>query len=367
MMVYVHIPFCLSKCAYCDFNSYAGAEALIPAYLRTLEREMDAQQADWQRERVTSVYFGGGTPSLLSPGQIGELLDAVEERFELEPAAEITVEMNPATWDEEAMCEAVGLGVTRLSIGVQSLRDGTLRELGRPHNAEAARDTLCSAVASGAASLSADLIYGVPGQSLEEWKQDLREIVDLGVPHISAYALTLEGDTPLAAREARGEFVLPDEDETALLYFAACSELAAKGYEHYEISNFARPGHACRHNAGYWDRRPYLGLGAGAHSFNGEVRRWAPNSLAAYSEAALAGCLTYGEERIDTTTARSEEIMLGLRTARGLDAGTVKLDERTWGAWAREGWLSATGDRLCLTDAGMLLSNELISSLLRHV
>lgn len=364
-MIYIHIPFCLSKCPYCDFNSYAGAGALVPEYLRALEREMDGWLASRPPDGpVSSVYVGGGTPSVLGPAEIGGILEGVRARFGLQRGAEVTVEINPATWNGDAMREAVERGVTRLSLGIQSLDEEILRVLGRPHDVSSARRCLREALAAGADSVSADLIYGVPGQRLAGWKAGLREVLDLGVPHISAYALTVEEHTPLASSLARGELRLPEEEETVRMYRVACEMLEAGGYRHYEISNFALPGRTCRHNEGYWQRRPYLGLGAGAHSFAVGLRWWGPARPEDYIRNLCQGQARYGVEIVDDRSARREEIMLGLRTDRGIGGAGLGLSADTLEAWVRGGWLRITGDRLSLTDAGMLLSNELISTLM---
>ncbi len=364
MMVYVHIPFCLSKCAYCDFNSYAGAGALLPAYLEALGREMENWRRCAQHEPVSSVYIGGGTPSLLTPAQAGDILEGIKRGFGLQAGAEVTVEINPATWNGSAMREAVARGITRLSLGIQSLDDGVLRVLARPHDAGAARRSLEEALASEAHSVSVDLIYGVPGQGTAGWEAGLGELLDMGIPHISAYALTVEENTPLASRLARGELQLPAEEETASMYLETCEILKARGYRHYEISNFALTGHTCRHNEGYWERRPYLGIGAGAHSFAGGLRWWAPEGLKEYIRGMREGKAHYGVEILDSSTAHSEEIMLGLRTDRGVPRTAIAIKPETFRTWAQEGLLRRTEERLALTDKGMLLSNELISTLM---
>ncbi len=361
MMVYLHIPFCLAKCTYCDFNSYMGAGALIPEYLEALRCEMAAWSGDG--DGITSLYIGGGTPSLLTPEQIGGLIACVGESYGLEPGAEVTVEVNPATWDESDMKHAVAHGVNRISLGIQSLDDKVLRVLGRPHDAAAALRALEGAMRSDALSVSADLIYGVPGQTLESWEHGLQELLVRGPQHVSAYALTVEENTPLSLRVAAGALRLPDEDEMASMYLATCELLRARGYRHYEISNFCLPGHACRHNEGYWNRRTYLGCGAGAHSFDGKVRRWGPAGLEEYMIRARSGALRYGTEVLDDSARHVEEVMLGLRTDQGIAAAGVKVLPE----WEREGLVSRPKGKLSLTDRGMLVSNEIISTLLARV
>ncbi len=363
MMVYVHVPFCLSKCPYCDFNSYAGAEALLPDYLRALGREMENWRG-FSPGPASSLYLGGGTPSLLSASRIGDIIDAVARNFGLAEKAEVTVEVNPATWNGSAMREATARGVNRFSLGVQALDDAVLGTLGRPHDAAAARRAVREALDGSARSVSADLIYGVPGQDAAVWNADLRELLSIGVHHVSAYALTVEDDTPLAERLARGEIILPPEAETERLYLDTCELLQQRGYRHYEISNFAQQGHACRHNRGYWERRPYLGFGAGAHSFAGGLRWWAPDGLEEYIDGVEQGTLHYGVEVLAPEAVRGEEIMLGLRTDRGVPPEYVETATEILGIWVQEGLIRSEGDNMKLTPRGMLLSNELISTLL---
>ncbi len=358
MMIYLHIPFCLARCSYCDFNSYAGAGALIPAYLEALKCEMAVGRGEVRD--ATSLYIGGGTPSLLSPEQVGGLIETADEVLGLAAGAEVTVEVNPATWDERAMREAVERGVNRISLGMQSLDDSALRVLGRPHDAAGALQALDGVARSGASTVSADLMYGIPGQTLDAWEKSLRELIARRVHHISAYALTLEEGTTLAARVAAGELQLPDEEEVAGMYLSACEILREAGYEHYEISNFCLPGCACRHNEGYWSRTPYLGCGAGAHSFDGNARRWSPAGLEEYIAGARSGELRHGRETLDASLRQVEEIMLGLRTARGIAATAVEVPYE----WELAGLVRRRNENICLTDSGMLVSNELIGALL---
>ncbi|MHB8781252.1 MAG: radical SAM family heme chaperone HemW [Candidatus Geothermincolia bacterium] len=357
MMLYLHIPFCRSRCRYCDFCSWAGREDAIPEYLRALRREMRRWSEAW-RYRLGSIYLGGGTPSLIAPEQIGELISEARGCFLVADDAEVTVEVNPATWSGDDMKRVVASGVNRLSVGVQSLRDPLLRMMGRAHDAGEARRAIMRARSSGAGSVSADLIYGMPRQSLREFGEDLQALIDAGVHHVSAYALTLEHSTPLARDIEKGALPAPDEDEVAAMYGTACDALAAAGYEHYEISNFAMPGHASRHNAGYWDRRPYLGLGPGAHSFQAPLRWRGASDLDAYLGDVDHG---YKVERLDAATSRFEELMLGLRTAAGAPADCA--DQDALERLTEDGWLLRTGDRVRLTDSGMLLSSDLIASL----
>lgn len=296
--LYVHIPFCRARCAYCDFNTYAGLEYLLTDYVAALEREISfqvPQRETWNLEPVT-LYFGGGTPSLLSLAQVERILSALHRTFALAEDAEITLEANPGTVDLAYLQGLRALGVNRLSLGVQSFDEAMLRLLGRIHTAAEAVESYRLARAAGFDNVNLDLIYGLPGQTLAHWQATLAQAVALAPDHLSLYALTLEHDVPLARRIARGELPPPDDDAAAAMYELAEETLATAGYVHYEISNWARrvpsstfhpfgfaqgkvsrftpnmePGTgnlelACRHNLLYWRNQPYLGFGAGAHS-----------------------------------------------------------------------------------------------------
>lgn len=277
--LYLHIPFCVHRCAYCDFNTYAGQEALIPAYLDALQAEIRYLSATSpERLRVATIFFGGGTPSLLSGPQLAAVMDALRAAFELHPALEATLEANPGTVSLETLTAYRAAGLNRLSFGVQSAHPEELRMLERAHDFFDVIQSVKWARQAGFANLNLDLIYGLPEQSLASWQVTLRRAVDLHPEHISAYALTLEHGTPFGRWAARGLLPLPDPDLAAEMYEWASEFLEANGYVQYEISNWARhdgtplsahqvPAFACRHNLQYWRDLPYLGLGAGAHGY----------------------------------------------------------------------------------------------------
>ena len=266
--IYLHIPFCAHRCAYCDFNTYAGQEELIPAYVDALHREVELVGNRAPSDLTAhTVFFGGGTPSLLSAGQVGHLLAAVRSAFHLEAGAEVTLEANPGTVEFQTLMELRGAGVNRISLGVQSANGEELRMLERSHDFGDVLRSVADARMAGFDNLNLDLIYGLPEQNLATWRTTLARILDLRPEHISAYCLTLEHGTPFGRWAQRGLLPLPDPDAAADMYELADDVLSSAGYEQYEISNWARPGHRCRHNLQYWTGEPYLGLGAGADGY----------------------------------------------------------------------------------------------------
>lgn len=367
MRLYLHWPFCLSRCTYCDFNSRVSDGRRMREYMAALLAEITARAGlmEGETRRLRSIYLGGGTPSTLSGEEIAALVGATGASFGLREGAEITVEVNPAAWNAEDYAAACAGGVNRLSIGVQSLSDDALRLLGRKHDAAAAMRALAEAGRSGAPSVSADLLLGVPGEDDASFLAGLREVIAATPQHVSLYALTLSAKSPLSRAVMRGEVAMPEEDEVAEQYLAACAELDAAGYEHYEISNFCLPGHGCRHNMAYWTREEYLGVGAGAHSFLNGYRFHNTPSLLAYMRAVPRGLPpAEGIEYVGEAEGRAEEIILGLRTARGVPRGILAHGGSRLGDLEEMGLLAAGGGRVHLTARGMLLSNAVIAELL---
>jgi oxygen-independent coproporphyrinogen-3 oxidase len=364
--LYLHVPFCRRKCNYCSFISYEYREADIPAYVSALKAEL-GQRA--RGERVRSIYFGGGTPTLLSIKQIADILATVGSLFIVEETAEITIEANPGIANMSYLTGIRELGVNRLSLGVQSLNDAELALLGRIHTAAEAREAVRFARGSGFDNLSIDLIYGLPGQTLCDWRKTLDEAIAMDLEHLSLYSLTLEADTPMW--RAIEEDSLPDIDPdlSADQYELAEGLLAAHSYGHYEISNWARKGQECRHNLAYWQNLPYLGVGVAAHSYL-DGHRFANTKsldkyLADFSEK-LPPVLDLDEE-ISHELQLAETVILGLRLGEGIDINNIKnrfgIDilthySRQVEEMADVGLLEQIDGHIKLTRRGRLLSNE---------
>jgi oxygen-independent coproporphyrinogen-3 oxidase len=397
--LYVHVPFCRSICPYCDFVVYAGTRARGPGsqvgrYLEALGCELDLRadvlDARWGRGRppLDSVYLGGGTPSLLAPGQVASILDRVARRYGLATDAEITMEVNPGPDERGDLAGFAAAGVNRLSLGAQRLDAGELRALGRRHAPADVGAAVAEARAAGFVSLNLDLLYDLPGGTTAAWSEALAGALRLGVEHLSLYALTLDdpdaegltgpgGDHLPTSRGARrwrerarrGQ----DEDRAAEQYRLAVDLLATAGYRGYEISNWARPGHESRHNLAYWRRCPYEAAGPGAHAFDGRVRRWTAARLDGYLAALLPvgdappRLPPGGSETLDPATAAAEATLLALRLDEGLPVGAAEggpLGPHL--GWALEQRLlarSPDGGRVALTTAGRLLSNEIFARL----
>lgn len=424
--VYLHVPFCVSRCPYCDFNTIRPASAppvatdkptdkltpdignptpewtsLEQRYVRALLCELDVAaetpglgKGAGVSPRVSTVYFGGGTPSVLTPGHIGELIKSVLSAFPPQPnppdtTPEITIEANPETLTPEKLRGYMASGINRLSLGVQSFDSRVLKALGRPHTAARAEDAFTWARVAGFKNISIDLMYGAPGQGLPEWEQSLTKAVSLKPEHVSIYGLTIEESTPFGRARRDGKLEAAPEETEARMYGAASSILSEHGYNRYEISNFALPGRESRHNLNYWRRGEYLGLGAGAHSFIREGRQSAPSENAPPENVPkgawglrwwnvkdpyeymdrVAGpdptTIINGSETLTKEQAATEALMLGLRLAKGLDeeAFSRRFDMTPEEALTRKGLFEAglicrRNGALRLTEKGVLLSNE---------
>ncbi len=328
--LYLHLPFCLRKCAYCDFASVALDEAGgMPAarrYLEALFVEVDRRgmSDEFYGAPVHTVYLGGGTPTILPAEWIAELLTRLRHRFPFEADAEVTIEANPGTVDDAEIAALLAAGTNRLSIGVQSFSDDVLRTLGRVHSAAEALAAIEAARAAGCANLSLDLMFGIPRQSMPQWRDTLRRTLDVQPEHISLYALSVEPGTPLWSSISAGELPAPEDDLAADMYEAARETLTRAGYEHYEISNFALPGSQCRHNRIYWADEEYLGLGASAHSFRGGIRWNNRADPTVYTDWLERGRLPVARAELLCTVERvGEMLMLGLRRAEGASSAEI--------------------------------------------
>ncbi len=361
--VYVHVPFCLTRCGYCGFNTYTSGDrsAFVEAALR--EIELAARVLGDGAPAVATVFLGGGTPTLLDPGQLAALVAAIDDRLGLAPDAEITVEANPDTIDAGGLAALRGAGVTRMSFGVQSVRPHVLAVLERSHAPERALAAIGEARALGFDGVSADLIYGAPGETADDWTASVRAVLDAGADHVSAYGLTIEPGTRLAAQVRRGELPAPDPDAMADRYADADALLRGAGLRWYELSSWTRSDAArCRHNLGYWRSADWWGVGPGAHSHVAGVRWWNVLHPGAYAAALAEGrSPARARETLDPATRRLERVMLEVRLADGLDAALVDAD-----ALARltaDGLLERHGDRAVLTLRGRLLADAVTRAL----
>jgi len=369
--LYLHIPFCRQKCPYCDFYSEAAVETTLRGYPELLKRHLAwAVQHGWHGP-IETVYFGGGTPSLLHPQEVADILCAVAQNLDLAKNAEITLEANPGTVSLKRLSGYRSAGVNRLSLGLQTCRDHQLALLGRLHNRQDGIEACNQARQSGFDNLSLDLMFALPGQTLAELEDDLGCYLELAPEHLSCYGLTAEPKTPFQQRVASGELALPDGDFYAEAFMLIHEQLATAGYEHYEIANYARDGYLCRHNLGYWQRRPCLGIGAGAHSFCASQwgsRREVPADLSAYRQALQDGRDPMRSlESFDSQSALRETIYLALRTRRGIN--DTELQQR-FGCTLQEAfpeaiaanrqWLVNDRGRWSFTPAGWLLFDRLI-------
>ena len=364
--VYIHIPFCKSRCSYCDFATdvYRSSDA-VTKYVAALGNEISRFPEQWID--IDTIYFGGGTPSLLLPAQLGQLLASVKSSFGVSADAEITMEMNPATVTADSLAEYKSLGVNRASFGVQTFNDRDLKLLARGHDANDARETYRLLRQAGFDNVSFDLIAGLPGQSIDDWKRNLEEAVSMEPEHLSLYLLEIHEGTPLAEQLRSGRRPMPDEDLAAEMYELMIDTLSAAGYEQYEISNFAKPGFESRHNTKYWRLDEVYGFGVSAHSFNGIERYSNERDTATYvNRIEEIGKAEIFREEIDQA---SESAFLGLRLNDGID---VNQHHAAFGSdltkrakyLASIGLVELVGGRMRLTRKGMLFSNEVFAEFL---
>jgi oxygen-independent coproporphyrinogen-3 oxidase len=375
--LYIHIPWCQSKCPYCDFNSHAAAAWPEEEYVRALVTEMEQRAIDpaWNGRSLRTLFVGGGTPSLFEAKSIGKLIDAAQGLFGLEPDAEVTLEANPGTVDYPKLAGMRAAGVNRVSFGAQSFNPVILKFLGRIHSAEETRVAAQAAHRAGFDRLNLDLIFAVPGQTVDDVRNDIADAVALGPDHISAYNLTFEEGTAFFTEMKRGRITPLPSDDQASMYALVREELPRRGFPMYEISNYAQPGHEARHNLTYWRGQSYLGIGAGAHSFArdeaGGRRWWNERMPARYSAAALAtGLAEAGAETVDAETAAGEFVFLNLRLREGFALSDfaarfgVAFDARFGGQAAmlfEAGLLLRENGRIALSDRGLELADSVFA------
>ncbi|HEY3375567.1 MAG TPA: radical SAM family heme chaperone HemW [Candidatus Aquicultor sp.] len=380
--IYIHIPFCKQKCKYCDFNSFAGFGAIHDTYIDALIREIETQAPLLAGNPVDTVFFGGGTPTLLKPEHISRITAALRSRFEIAGEAEISIEANPETITGDVLERLLNSGINRLSVGFQALDDELLQLIGRKHTAQQAVDAFYRARKAGFENINIDLISGLPGQTLAHWAVTLEQAASLEPEHLSCYSLTVEPRTPLEREIQCGLISVPDDDVQADMLLYTMDSLEESGFIHYEISNYAKPGKECRHNLVYWKYGDYLGLGAGAHSKIGNKRFrniaepneyiQAVGSPVVQDHAALAATVSVVEEQteLSSTEMMSETMFLGLRLLSGVDLGEF---EDHFGISVRDvygpqvdelvekGLVGLSDNTLKLTKKGLLLGNEVFA------
>ncbi|MDQ6653345.1 MAG: radical SAM family heme chaperone HemW [Acidobacteriota bacterium] len=371
--IYIHIPFCLSRCSYCDFATGMYSATLAERYVLSVAKEISNWSLIGKAETIDTIYFGGGTPSLLSPFQLKTLLEAVRGRFEVSSGAEVTMEMNPGTVTPETLIEFRKLGVNRASFGAQTFNDLELARLGRSHTSDDTRRTFRYLRDCGFDNASFDLIAALPGQTMAGWKRNLDEAFSLRPEHLSFYLLEVHKGTPLEKHISQGIQPRPDEDLAAEMYEVMLDRACESGYQHYEISNLCLPGYESRHNTKYWTAAPYYGFGCSAHSYDGGFRRWANESDLIGYMAMIEQDKTPVVTRTELTQEdrQAEAVFLGLRMMEGLSmsgyqqlfgADLRKKHESDLTRFREAGLIAYAGDRVRLTRAGALLSNEVFSA-----
>lgn len=360
--LYIHVPFCSRRCAYCDFSIAVRRSVPVAEYLTALSRELGRVTRDSERTCLTTLYFGGGTPSRLGPEGVESMIDVVRRYFDLSDDAEVTLEANPEDVTDVAVRSWAAAGVNRLSLGIQSFDDSVLQWMHRTHNSAEGKRALATARGAGIDNLSLDLIFALPSSLNRSWKEDLETALAVEPDHISLYGLTIEKGTPLGRWEASGKVSAAPEDNYAQEFLLAHRLASEAGFEHYEVSNFSRNGRHSRHNSAYWTGAEYLGAGPSAHSFDGDSRRW---NVAAYSEwhqKLTADAPVIGDTEILTeANRRAERVYLGLRTIRGFRAEPADLNVAQ--RWVQPGWAEIDENVVRLTPEGWLRLDSLAAGL----
>lgn len=369
--IYIHIPFCSSRCSYCDFATGLFQQELAERYVRALVA--DIRSSRYFGDIVDTIYFGGGTPSLLAPSQLELILATVHDCFKIDPQSEITLEINPGSVNEEKLRAFRSLGVNRASFGAQTFDDAELAKLGRSHTTADTLKTFNDLRSVGFENVSFDLIAGLPGQTLAGWERNIRQALELRPEHLSFYLLEVHSGTPLAEHIRRGIQPEPDDDLAGVMYRWMLEQAADAGYEHYEISNLCRPGFHSRHNVKYWTAEAYYGFGCSAHSYDGATRRWSNHrDVLKYVTVIESGeSAVVDEQQLSQTDVRAEAVFLGMRLMHGVDLRAFKksfgVDLRDEHAedldrFCKAGLVELDGDLIRLTRTGALLSNEVFAA-----
>lgn len=371
--IYIHIPFCKKRCTYCDFHTEV-APKMIPEIVESIIKEMHLRRDYLKNAHVNTIYFGGGTPSVLSASQFKRIFDAIFQLYDVEPNAEITFEANPDDLSTTYFESIASLPFNRISMGIQSFDDDTLKRINRRHSSLEAINAVANARKAGFNNISIDLIYGLPQQTVENWQKQLDTAMTLQVEHISAYGLTYEEHTVMW-QQLKKKKLIPVTDENMNQMFLQLREtIAAHGYEAYEISNFAKPGYRSRHNSSYWKREPYIGLGPGAHSFDKESRQWNVPNNKQYIQMIDEGLTYYENEELTPHQKYNDYVMVALRTMEGIDTNYL---ETAFGAeyrhycvkhltpYVNDDKVIKNGPFLSLTPEGILISNLIILESIR--
>lgn len=367
--LYIHIPFCPSKCEYCAFVTHIGSLKLVPIYLASLAGEANRLSENSRSGRLHTVYLGGGTPSMLRPDQIGSVLSHMRDCFGFAPDCEITIEAHPLTVDQHHLSRYQAAGVTRISFGAESMSDGELKRIGRRHTAAQVEQVVRFARKAGFASVALDLMYGLPGQTIDSWRATLERALALRVDHLSLYPLSIEPRTVFRRKVVRGQLALPDDELVVEMYHEACALLRLAGYEHYEVANWARPGKRCAHNMAYWMNREVLAVGVGAHGYVKPYRTENVSHTKHYVDAISTGRSTvYHRELIGPAIELAETVVLGLRLltdgidleqiGRRLGINASALYQPEVAELATRRLLHCSSGRLKLPEAAVPLANE---------
>jgi len=369
--LYVHVPFCSSRCSYCDFATGLYQRELAEAYVSALVAEI--KSSHYQGEHADTIYFGGGTPSLLTPAQLDRILATLHDHFAINPVSEITLEINPGSVNEEKLRDVRSVGINRASFGAQTFDDRELAKLGRSHSAADTLKTFADLRRASFDNVSFDLIAGLPGQTLDGWQRNIKQALDLRPEHLSFYLLEVHQGTPLAEHIRRGIQPEPDDDLAGVMYQWMLEQASEAGYEHYEISNLCQPGFHSRHNVKYWTGAPYYGFGCSSHSYDGQALRWSNHrDVLKYVETIESGLSpVVDEQQLSPTDVRAEALFLGMRLMRGIDLRRYResfgVDLREEHAddldrFCKAGLLEFDGDLIRLTRSGALLSNEVFAA-----
>ena len=370
--IYIHIPFCKKRCIYCDFYSSTD-NRLVDKYIDALCIEIESRLHEIDKNNITTIYIGGGTPSQLSATQLGEIINFIKSKIDFSLIEEFTIEVNPDDVTYDYIKECISLGINRVSMGIQSFVDKELKIINRRHDSYQAIKAIETIKSAGISNISIDLIYGLPLQTIESWIYSIQKAIEMNVPHISCYNLSYEEGTALYRMREKGEIKECDEDSCIEMYDILVKMLADTDFEHYEISNFAKRGYYSRHNSNYWNLTPYLGLGASAHSFDGSIRRYNPSSIQKYTSNISESGIAYEEEQETLYEQFNEYIMINLRTMWGVNTQKVKTifgEElrnhliKYSRRFIESGDLKEKENTIVLSEKGIMLSDYIIRTLM---